>query len=121
MTSALPAHVWLRCAPEAALEALPDQPDPERGFMWAFRLADGRVKLGFGSHPKGKLRGAIAEGRRNPEVAVEECLVSVPHHEYWKTEFPFHNRLMPLREFGDVFNTDLDMIAAILAEVPLKT
>jgi hypothetical protein len=112
-------HVWFRTSPEAALEKLPDAPQTEHGYVYAFSLANGMTRVGFGSNPKSRLRAAIADGKRRPESAVTECLISVAHREYWKTEFALHNRLKSQRQFGDMFKIDLETIAQILNEMPL--
>jgi hypothetical protein len=106
--------VWFRAAPEAALERLPDKPEPANGYLFAFRLANGMTKVGYGTNPRAKLRAALNDAKANPERAVTECLFSVPHQAPWKTEFSIHNLLAPLREFGDFFNTDLESVAEIL-------
>lgn len=107
-------NVWFRAPPEAALERLPEKPDAANGYLFAFRLANGMTKVGYGMNPRAKLRAALADGKSNLNKVVTECLFSVPHQAPWKTEFSIHNRLAPLREFGDFFNTDLESVAEIL-------
>jgi len=113
-------NVWLKVEPEVALSSLPDKPDSELGYLYAFTLKSGTTKVGFGSNPKAKLKSAIADGNRRPESQVMACLFSVPHREYWKTEFAVHNRLAALRDFGDNFRVTLDEIAEILGSVELS-